>query len=172
MKGFRTIVDTVNLLLAAGISVEWRVAGITAESTVVRVAKRQLGKAYPKDHVRLMGRVPAEPLVHAMLEAHLFVLPSYMENSPNSLCEAMLMGMPCIATNGGGTPTILKDGEEGLLVQPRDPWAMAGAILELIRKRNLALSFGKAAQKTAMERHQPERIVMQVFEAYHQIIKQ
>lgn len=170
MKGFRTIADAVNLLINAGIRLEWRVAGLAEQSTVVRVAKKQLGKAYPADHIKLVGRIGAEALADLMAEAHLFVLPSFMENSPNSLCEAMMMGMPCVATNGGGTPSMLQDGQEGLLVQPRDPWAMAGAIMELIADRQTAVRFGQAARKTALDRHDPNRIVNQVFDAYQQIL--
>ncbi|MGB4770432.1 MAG: glycosyltransferase family 4 protein [Chitinophagaceae bacterium] len=171
MKGFRTIVDTVNLLISAGIQLEWRVAGLSAQSTVVRVAKKQLGKAYPLDHIKLLGRIGADALADMMAEANMFVLPSFMENSPNSLCEAMMMGMPCVATNGGGTPSMLEDKVEGLLVQPRDPWAMAGAILELISDQESAIAFGQAARRTALKRHEPTRIVNQVFDAYQQILQ-
>lgn len=171
MKGFRTIVDAVNLLINAGIQLEWRVAGLSVQSTVVRVAKKQLGKAYPSEQIRLLGRVGADALADQMAEAHLFVLPSFMENSPNSLCEAMMMGMPCIATNGGGTPSMLKDREEGLLVQPRDPWALAGAMMEMINDQPSAISYGQAARRTALKRHDPVRIVNQVFDAYQQILK-
>lgn len=170
MKGFRTVADAVNLLINAGIKLEWRIAGLSAQSTVVRVAKKQLGKAYPSDHIRLLGRVGAEALAEQMAEAHLFVLPSFMENSPNSLCEAMMMGMPCIATNGGGTPSMLQDRVEGLLIQPRDPWAMAGAILDMIADQDMAMNYGQAARRTALERHDPTRIVNQVFNAYQQIL--
>jgi glycosyltransferase involved in cell wall biosynthesis len=171
MKGFRTIVDAVNLLVNAGVQLEWRVAGLSENSNVVRVAKKQLGKKYPADHINLLGRISADVLVDLMKEAHLFVLPSFMENSPNSLCEAMMMGMPCIATNGGGTPSMLEDKEEGLLVQPRDPWAMAGAIMELIKDPESAIAYGQAARLRALKRHDPNRIVNQVFDAYQQILQ-
>lgn len=172
MKGFRTIVDAINLLTNAGVEVEWRIAGLSEESTVVRIARKQLGKVYPADKIKLLGRINAEVLSDKMAEAHLFVLPSFMENSPNSLCEAMMLGMPCIATNGGGTPTMMKDGEEGLLVQPRDPWAMAGAIMEMIQDWDKAKTYGIAARHTALERHHPTRIVNQVFDTYQKILQQ
>jgi glycosyltransferase involved in cell wall biosynthesis len=171
MKGFRTIADAINLLINAGIKLEWRVAGVTDQSNVVRIAKKQLGKTYPNGHIKLLGRISAEALAEKMAEAHLFVLPSFMENSPNSLCEAMMMGMPCIATNGGGTATMLKDGEEGILLQPRDPWALAGAVLEMIQQPALAHSYGQAARLKALDRHDPSRIVSQVFNAYQKIMQ-
>lgn len=170
MKGFRTVVDALNLLKTAGISVEWRVAGLSEESTVVRVARKQLGKAYPNAELRLLGRVGAEDLAARMLEADLFVLPSYMENSPNSLCEAMMMGMPCVATNGGGTPSMMTENVEGLMIQPRDPWALAGAIMELTVDAARATKMGQAARERALVRHEPNRIVNQVFQAYQQIL--
>ena len=51
----------------------------------------------------------------AYLEADVFLLPSQSENSPNSLGEAMLLGLPCVASNAGGIPDMLADGQEGLL---------------------------------------------------------
>lgn len=42
-------------------------------------------------------------------------MPSHIENSPNNLCEAMILGMPCIATDAGGTSTLLSNMKDGLL---------------------------------------------------------
>lgn len=172
MKGLRTVADCIFLLEAAGVEVEWRVAGLSADSAVVRIAKKQLGERYPSDSLKLLGRIGAAELAERMMEAHVFVLPSYLENSPNSLCEAMMMGMPCVATNGGGTPSMISDDEEGLLVQPRDPWAMAGALLELFRDPSGAREKGQAARRRALLRHDPTRIVDQVFRVYQTILEQ
>jgi len=172
MKGFITVADTIGLLHAAGVNVEWRIAGLSEDSSVVRIARKRLGSSYPEQALKLLGRIGADELAEKMTEAHLFVLPSYMENSPNSLCEAMMMGMPCVATNGGGTPSMICDGEEGLLVQPRDPWAMAGAIMELINDTSAAIHKGEAARRRALLRHDPSRIVDQVFGVYQTILGQ
>jgi glycosyltransferase involved in cell wall biosynthesis len=170
MKGFRTIVDAVRLLKRIDIEMEWRVAGLSESSSVVRVLKKELGGKYPGESIRLLGRINSDELVARMLEAHVFVLPSYMENSPNSLCEAMMLGMPCIATNSGGIPSILQDRDEGILIQTRDPWVMAGALLEIFDDPSGAIQKGIAARRRALLRHDPIRIADQTLHVYNSIL--
>jgi glycosyltransferase involved in cell wall biosynthesis len=172
IKGFSALVEALNVLLAAGVEVEWRVAGLTEASSVVKIARKIMGRKYPSHALRLLGRIGAEELAARMNEAHVFVLPSYIENSPNSLCEAMMMGMPCIATNGGGTPSMIHDGVEGMLVQSRDPWAMAGAVMEMFNDTAGAIGRGQAARCRALVRHDPLRIVDQVYGVYQNILGQ
>lgn len=172
MKGFVTICETLALLNDLGANVKWQVAGLDASSAIVKLARRKLGARYPAGNLVLLGKLTAEALVVQMMKADLYVLSSFIENSPNSLCEAMLLGMPCIATNVGGTPSILKDGEEGMLVQPGDPWVMAGAIQDCRANYGQWVEKGQKARATALHRHDPERIASQVVEVYRQLLGQ
>jgi glycosyltransferase involved in cell wall biosynthesis len=61
-----------------------------------------------------------------------FVLPSLSEGTPLVTLEAMSAGVPIVATNVGGVPYQITDGRDGLLVPPRDPEAIATAVLRLI----------------------------------------
>jgi glycosyltransferase involved in cell wall biosynthesis len=92
-----------------------------------------------------------------------------MDKSPNSFCEAMLLGMPVIATYVVGTPSIICDKKEGLLVQDGDPNALAGAILELYKDRNYAISLGHNARERAIRRHNPENILEDILKIYSAI---
>lgn len=82
----------------------------------------------------------------------------------------MMLGMPSIATFVGGVGSLIKDGEEGILIQAGDPWAMAGAILELANNKEKAMELGKNARKKALERHDKEKIVAELISTYNQII--
>ena len=97
-------------------------------------------------------------------------MPSHIENSPNNLCEAMILGLPCIATHAGGTASILKDHEEGFIIQDGDPWVMAGAIIEMINNPEQAILYGQNARKKALVRHDREAIVKSLLETYQDII--
>lgn len=63
----------------------------------------------------------------------IFVLPSVVECHPLALLEAMASGLPVVATRVGGVPEVVVEGESGLLVPPRDPQALAAAILYLLK---------------------------------------
>jgi len=169
-KGFDLIAETIHLLQLRGIDLEWRIAGLNKHSGAVRAAQRKLGTRYPEAKIMLLGPLNAEQLVAEMLQSSLYATASFIENSPNNLAEAMLLGLPCIATLAGGTASYIKHETNGLLVQEGEPWAMAGAILRLWSDRSFAKMLGENAAITALARHQPEHVFSQVGAAYQQIL--
>lgn len=171
-KGFETICQTLTeLKLAVNLDVEWNIAGIYPESDILRVTKKKLGKNFPEKGLNLLGTLDENSLVEKLCEAHIYVSASHIENSPNSLCEAMLIGMPCIATFAGGTGSLIIDGEDGILIQDGDPWSLAGAILELYRNTELSVNLGMNARCRALIRHDKEKIINDLQGIYKQIAK-
>jgi glycosyltransferase involved in cell wall biosynthesis len=79
----------------------------------------------------------------------IFVLSSYEEGLGTSLLDAMALGRPLVATDVGGIPEALLDGRNGLLVPPRDPGALAGAIVKLGRDPGLRERMGAFGRKHA-----------------------
>lgn len=169
-KGFETICKAVSLLNELSIDFEWRVAGISSDDMIVKVVKRKLGKDYPKSNLNLLGRLTDIELANSLMEADIYVMTSHIENSPNNLGEAMLLGLPCIATFVGGTSSMLSNGEEGILVQDGDPWSMVGAILEFKKDMNRAAEFGHRAREIAHKRHNKELVVRDILSAYKTIL--
>jgi glycosyltransferase involved in cell wall biosynthesis len=76
-----------------------------------------------------------------------FVLPSLWEGMPLCILEAMCLGLPVVATSVGGVPEFLTPGKDGLLVPPREPEALAKAILAILGDEALARSMGEAAAR-------------------------
>lgn len=70
-----------------------------------------------EENIEFLGRLNAEQMKERYLKSHLFVCCSSIENSPNSLGEAMLLGMPCVSADVGGISSIFTDGEDGILYQ-------------------------------------------------------
>lgn len=169
-KGFETLCHALHLLNGLGLDVEWRVAGVSEDSAINRITKKYLKRNYPQKGLRLMGSLDENGLVESLLSSHLYVMPSHIENSPNNLCEAMILGLPCIATHAGGTASILKDHEEGFIIQDGDPWVMAGAIIEMINNPEQAILYGQNARKRALVRHDRATIVKSILETYQDII--
>jgi glycosyltransferase involved in cell wall biosynthesis len=82
-----------------------------------------------------------------MAAADILVLPSLSEGRPNVVLEAHACGLPVVATNVGGTPELLEDGVNGLLVPVGDSDALAGALRRLATDHDLRLRLGVAARE-------------------------
>jgi glycosyltransferase involved in cell wall biosynthesis len=169
-KGFETLCYALHLLTGIGVEVEWHVAGIKKDSLINKITRKQLQAKYPEKGLVLLGSLDEDELIHELKNSHIYIMPSHIENSPNNLCEAMMLGMPCIATYAGGTGSMLEDGKEGILIQDGDPWAMAGAIIELATDPGKVLVYGKAARLKALKRHDKDTIISNLIETYSNII--
>lgn len=169
-KGFETLCRALALLKQTGREVRAQVAGLSATDASYRITRRMMGRDFPADRLELLGSVTAEQNAAHMLQAGMYVLPSHIDNNSNSLCEAMMLGMPCIASFVGGIGSILHDGIDGIAVQDGDPWALAGAVNELLAHPQQAARFAQAAHETAVRRHDPEQIVRNLTAIYRTIV--
>ena len=94
--------------------------------------------------------------------ASVFVLPSHFEALPMAVLEAMAAGLPVVATRVGGIPDVIVDGCEGILVEPRDPAALARAIEGLLSDPARRAAMGAAARRRAQETFSAEAIVPRI----------
>lgn len=104
--------------------------------------------------------------------ADLFVMPSHSEGSPNALLEAMMARVPIIATHVGGIPEIVTHGETALLVPPSDPGALAAALAQLLANPALAQRLADAAQRQALDHHQPSAYRRHLAGIHLQVLRQ
>jgi glycosyltransferase involved in cell wall biosynthesis len=121
--------------------------------------------------VQFLGFQSAEQIARYHLESQIFVLPSGNENSPNTLAEAMVSGMPVIATAVGGIPSMVEHGQSGWLVPPRNPAELANAILQLLNDPGQRARLAQGARQRARDRHLPERVAAQTAQAYQEILE-
>ena len=122
-------------------------------------------------NVEFLGFQSADQIARHHRESQVFVLPSGNENSPNTLAEAMVSGMPVIATAVGGIPSMVKDGETGLLFPPRDSAHLAKVIVQLLEHPEERARLGRNALQVARERHLPQRVASQTMDAYNEILR-
>jgi glycosyltransferase involved in cell wall biosynthesis len=171
IKGFLTIVNAILFLKNAGLNnFVWQVAGLNANSTMARIARKIHKSSFPAENIIYLGNQDENELILAMKNADIFVMASHIENSSNSLCEAMILGMPCVATFAGGTGSLLSGDGDGILIQDNDPIAMAGAILEFCNNKKLAIKYGEEARKKALIRHSKEKIINDLMLIYNNVI--
>jgi len=108
------------------------------------------------------------PRILAALD--LFVLPSLWEGLPLALLEAMAAGLPVVASDVGGVPEILVDGETGCLVPPRDPAALAAAILEFVDHPEIRQRLGAAGQQRVKESFSAQNLVARLTALYEELL--
>ena len=106
----------------------------------------------------------------AMLESHLFVCPSALENSPNSVAEAQLLGVPVVASRAGGIPSVVEAGRGGLLFEKGDPHDLARAVKEVFASDDLARSLSESERRFAAREYDPEQNYQMLMEAYREIL--
>ena len=131
--------------------------------------RRLIREGNLEGHVIMLGSLTAEQMKAQFLKSHVFVCPSVMENSPNSLCEAMLLGMPVVASRVGGIADLVENGAEGLLFPEGDVEALAEDICNLFENDQFACRLASAAHKEAMVRHNPHTNYLRLLEIYRSI---
>jgi glycosyltransferase involved in cell wall biosynthesis len=170
-KGLEIVLKTAALLIElGGFEFEWHIAGVSGKEELTRIIERAQNLRFKDQNIKFLGTINAKELAGALVDSHIYVHPSHIENSPNSVCEAMITGIPVIATYAGGTPSILLNNEEGILVQDGDPYALAGAILNLNDSPQTMMTFSDNARQKALSRHNPESVVKELIGIYINVI--
>lgn len=169
-KGGETLIAALALLRRAGhAGLRLRLAGVPPASEVGRLYRAAARAGGVADAVDWLGRLDGAAIAAEIAAADVFVYPSHVDNSPNALAEAMLVGAPIVATFAGGIPSLLRHGEEGLLVPRGDAVALAHAVATLLADRDLARRLGAAARRRARQRHDPGRVVARLLDIYAEV---
>ncbi len=128
-----------------------------------------------EDRVTATGKLTAREMKDRFLLSSVFVCASVLENSPNTVGEAMLLGVPVVASRAGGIPDMITDGKEGLLFDTGDAKALAEAIRKLWSREKdesgltLAGRISVQAAKRAAVTHDGERNYLRLLEIYGEI---
>ena len=124
-----------------------------------------------EDRIEFLGGLSAEQMRAEFLRANVFALPSTIENSPNSLGEAMLLGVPCVAADVGGVTTMLHHGDEGYVYPSSAPYLLAYYMEQIFEQGEEAKRLGIAAQAHAAVTHGPRRNLETLLEIYRNLGK-
>lgn len=182
LKGFHKLLEAFSIILKFYPDSEIVIAGtdILNNSGLMTRIKRTTYAEYlirlikklniPREKIKFTGLLSAEQMLEQYLAANVFVLPSAIENSPNSLGEAMLLGMPCVASCVGGVQDMLKDKMDGFIYPFDEPYMLAHYICEIFGNDNLAAKLGKSAADSAKERFDPAQVVAITVETYRRIV--
>ncbi len=122
-----------------------------------------------EDRIEFQGRLNAEQMKENYLRANVFVQCSTIENSPNSLGEAMLLGVPCVAADVGGVRTMLVSEHEGFLYSAPEAKNLADRICRVFALEQQAETMGAAARAHARVTHDPETNLQTLLSVYESL---
>jgi len=168
-KGARVAVEALDMLKRMGRKAHLTIVGDGPERGPLEslVDDKGLSQA-----VEFKGQLPTERVAGELAAADLFVMPAVtdwkgeQEGFGLVLVEAMMSGVPIVASRSGGIPDVVTDGETGLLVPERDPVALADAIARLLSDQDLSQRLAQAAARDAERRFAPPAIARR-FEAVY-----
>jgi glycosyltransferase involved in cell wall biosynthesis len=170
-KGIETILETALLLKKDNLlNFEWHVAGLNGNEELVHIIQKFYGHKFTDFGVVFHGNLNPKTLIKMLLESDCYIHPSHIENSPNSVCEAMILGVPVIASYAGGTSNLIRNGIDGVLVQDGDPYSFAGAILEMYKDNDLKNKISYNAEAQAREKHNKVKVLQDLLKIYEAVL--
>lgn len=170
-KGLDLVLKTAKILKEEmGLNFEWKIAGVKPNSYLVNILEKTYHINSKDVNIKYLGVQNADEICDFLLNSSLYVHTSYIDNSPNSVCEAQLLGLPVIATNVGGVSSLIEEGLTGELVPANAPYEMAYKIRIFAEKSNNAINIGENARIAALKRHDRNSIFLNLMVAYNDVI--
>lgn len=177
LKGLCQVLDALPIVLSHYPDIEVRIAGndITFSKGLYglkhftgygKIVKKKIARYNLHNHISFLGPLDAEQMRDEYLSANLFICPSSIENSPNSLGEAQILGTPCIASYVGGIMDMMV-GNEDCMYRFGEIEVLAYKICEVFKNEDNQVSMIEQARK----RHDPIRNSEQLFSVYKNIVE-
>lgn len=164
LKGFHQLIKAMPIILRHYPNTKVYVAGnnyFSSRGIKINGFGRYINTLVKKynlaDHIIFTGILSEEAMCKRFIDSHVFVSPSSIENSPNSVGEAQLLGVPCIASFVGGTPDMIDHGETGLLYRFEEVEMLAAYICSIFSDNKFAMKISEKSRIVAAKRH--DRIV-------------
>ena len=146
-----------------------RIAG-TPEPAYLEACREQAKADGISDRVHFLGNIGIKDVQRELSRANCLVLPSFQENAPLTIEEAMAVGVPVIGARVGGIPGMVEDGKTGLLVDPYNARDIATAVCMVLSDKALAASMSRHAKDLAKRRFAASLVCRQTLEVYDEIL--
>jgi glycosyltransferase involved in cell wall biosynthesis len=167
-KGIGELIEAARLLREQGRAFRLVLAGTPDEANPQSIPKAVLLKWQEAGVVEWWGLQEDMPAV--LRQATIVVLPSYREGVPKALLEAAACSRPIVATDVPGCREVVRNGENGFLVPPRDAQALAGALGTLLGDRDLQERMGQRGRELAVSEFSEDRIIRETMAVYREAL--
>jgi len=166
-KGFEVLLNAFSKLLQYYPTAHLLLAGFIIPEEQNRfdtlVTKYNLG-----DGISITGRVPGRDVLRYLRSMDVFAFTSLHDGCPNTVLEAMLAGIPIVATRAGAVPELIEDGKQGLLVQPGSATELCEAMLRILDTNADKQQYGKQAQERVLTKFAPQKELAAYWEVYQE----
>jgi glycosyltransferase involved in cell wall biosynthesis len=167
-KGIGDFVKAAENLRARGVSGRFVLVGSPDPANPTSIPETQLSVWTGSGVVEWWGQRDDMPSVFA--QSHVVCLPSYREGIPRVLIEAAASGRAIVTTDSPGCREVVRHGENGLLVPPRSPEALAGAMATLLGDASLRAQMGVRGREIAVQEFSEERVVRETLSVYRDLL--
>jgi len=166
IKGVKYLIQAMNIIRQKNTKASLMLIGDGEERQSLEelVKESNLG-----DCVTFVGQVPNEEVLEYMAASDVFVLPSLSEGFPLVILEAMASGLPIVATKVGGLPEIIKEGDNGFLVEPKDSVEITEKVLLLLQGKELRQRIAKNNRQRAKD-YAWAKVVDSVEQVYQKVV--
>ena len=171
LKNILGMIQAFALVVQQFPQAQLRIAG-TAEATYLRACEKQIKAMDVQDKVHFLGNISIEDVQLELSRANCLVVPSFQENAPLTIAEAMAGGVPVVAAKVGGIPGMLKNGETGLLIDPHNIKSIAQAVQKILSDEPLARSMGLRGRQAAERRFKASIVCEKTLRAYQEVLEQ
>ncbi len=137
-----------------------------------RYIQKLLKKYEMTEKIIFLGILSAEQVKARMLKVHVMVMPSLLENSPNSIGEAILLGTPVVAADVGGIPSLIQHGKEGILYSGHKVSSLARGIEYIFENDDAVRRISFRARKRARQLYDREQNLNQLISIYEKVTDQ
>jgi glycosyltransferase involved in cell wall biosynthesis len=167
-KGIEDLIRAIYILKSSFPDIQLKIIG-TGSINYTSHLNQIIDKLNLTANIHFLGnKIPVE-IASELSRANLFVLPTLIDNSPNSLVEAMAVGVPSIATNIGGIPSIVTDKYDAMLFEKKDINGLASMISLLLSDKKLQERLSRNARIKVFERNHPVKVRSKYIDVYKKL---
>lgn len=169
-KGIDVVLKTARKLKElSNFDFQWEVIGIDENATLLKHFENTEKINHQEFNIICSGKKSPEELINILQRADVFVHPSYIDNSPNSVCEAQILGLPVIACDVGGLSTLIHHEKTGFLVPSNGVFELVYHLIKLKNNIELRIGIGQESRRVATKRHNRKKIVSELLKVYKEL---
>jgi len=169
MKGINYLINAMPEIISKFPAIILNLVGPVKQGYQAQL-KNLIQKKGLNKNIIFHGKLEPPEIARLLSISSIFILPSLMENSPNSLAEAMAVGIPIIASDVGGIPSMIQEQDSGIFIKPACAESISNKVVELLMDPLKMSLLGKKAREAAFLRYRKNNVAARAIEIYKTII--